>query len=109
MADLCLIIVSYNTGSLLTRCLDSIRKQNEVDQRVIIVDNASVDQTVELIRAGYPEVKLIANTRNVGFAAANNQAIAKIGKIEETPEGLLFFSTRTQSCNPAVLLQRVHL
>ncbi len=104
MADLCLIIVSYNTGSLLTRCLDSIRKQNEVDQRVIIVDNASVDQTVELIRAGYPEVKLIANTRNVGFAAANNQAIAKIGKIEETPEGLLFFLNPDTELQPGCLI-----
>ena len=98
MKDLCIIIVSYNTGLLLTRCLDSIRKQKEVDHRVIIVDNASTDQTIALIRSGYPEVELIANTQNLGFAAANNQAVAK------TSEELLFFLNPDTELQPGCLV-----
>lgn len=85
MAELCLILVNYNTGQILTRCLDSIRDQKEIDRRVIVVDNASTDDSVALVRSAYPEVKLIANQRNIGFAAANNQALATVS------EELIFF------------------
>lgn len=73
---LSIIIVSYNGSNLLRECLDSIFKypprQNYV---VIVVDNNSKDGSQELVRKKYPTVELIANTSNVGFAAANNMAI----------------------------------
>ncbi len=80
-----IIIVNYNTCDQLTRCMDSIRTQADQHCRVIIVDNASIDDSVERMRAGYPEVHLIVNKSNLGFAAANNQAIGK------TRDDLLFF------------------
>ena len=100
MAELCIILVNYNTGSLLSCCLDSIRKQKEVDRRVIVVDNASADRSVELIRSDYPEVQLIANTQHLGFAAANNQAIANIAETPETSEELLFFLSPDTELQP---------
>ncbi len=94
---ICIIIVNYNTGLLLSRCLDSIRAQKESDCRVIVVDNASVDNSLELVRSGYPEVQLIANDRNLGFAAANNQAI------RETEAEFLFFLNPDTELQPGCL------
>jgi len=83
--NICIIIVNYNTGILLTRCLDSIRKQNDDNCRIIVIDNGSVDDSLDLLHADYPEIELIANRENLGFAAANNQAI------QQATEKLLFF------------------
>ncbi|HEY3781655.1 MAG TPA: glycosyltransferase family 2 protein [Fimbriimonadaceae bacterium] len=65
------VIVSYNTKDLLRRCVDSIDSECEV----IVVDNASTDGSLEMLR-GLPRVKLIENTSNLGFGAANNKGIA---------------------------------
>lgn len=70
--DIC--IVSWRTRDLLRRCLGSVVAQPEV-ARVTVVDNASQDGTVEMVKESFPDVTLIANTENLGFAAANNQAI----------------------------------
>ncbi len=96
---LCIIIVNYNTGQLLSCCLDSIRAQKARDCRIIVVDNASVDESLELVRIGYPEVRLIANERNLGFAAANNQAIV------ETEAELLFFLNPDTELQPGCLAE----
>jgi GT2 family glycosyltransferase len=47
-----------------------------IDGEIIVVDNASVDRTPQLVRSHFPEVTLIANTDNTGFSKANNQGIA---------------------------------
>lgn len=66
------IVVSYNTRDLLRACLASIEPHHEV----IVVDNASQDGSAAMVRAEFPHVTLIENTRNLGFGAANNQGIA---------------------------------
>lgn len=80
--DLSIIIVSYNVRELLQDCLVSIF--NTIDEaavryEIILVDNNSKDQTGEIVAARFPRVKLIANAHNIGFAAANNQAIRRAG------------------------------
>ena len=76
-ADLCVIIVSYNTAHLIERCVDNLRRASGgLSVRVVIVDNASRDGSAELIRQRFPDCILIANTQNVGFGRANNQALA---------------------------------
>ncbi|MBN1460648.1 MAG: glycosyltransferase family 2 protein [Armatimonadetes bacterium] len=70
--DIC--IVSWRTRELLRQCLESVVGQSEV-ARVTVVDNASGDGTVEMVKQCFSDVTLIANTENIGFAAANNQAI----------------------------------
>jgi len=72
--DLSVVIVSYNTRRLLEECLASIyARTREVAFQVIVVDNNSADGSAELVRAAFPQVRLICNSENRGFAAANNQ------------------------------------
>ena len=73
---LSVIIVNYNVKYFLEQCLHSVRKAvRNVDSEVFVVDNNSVDGSVEMVREKFPEVKLIANKENTGFSKANNQAI----------------------------------
>lgn len=75
MITLSIIIVSYNTKELLINCLHSIfRKSFNIDFEVIVVDNASFDDSAKEVKKNFPEIKLITNRRNVGFSKANNQA-----------------------------------
>lgn len=74
--DLSVIIVNYNVKYFLEQCLHSVRQALEgIDAEVFVVDNNSVDGSVDEIRTKFPWVKLIANRDNVGFSKANNQAI----------------------------------
>ncbi len=71
-----IVIVSYNVRQLLVQCIDSVRKALAgIDGEIIVVDNCSKDDTVACLEANYPDVRLLANQENVGFARANNQAI----------------------------------
>ena len=70
-----IIIVNYNRKDLLKRCLDSVIAQDFKDIEIIVVDNGSSDDSVEMTRTYYPEVRLIWNTRNLLFCKAYNQGI----------------------------------
>lgn len=86
--DLSIIIVNWNTRQYLVQCLQSLLQTASATDplahtltfglylaEVFVVDNASQDGSVELIRDQFPWVRLIENDRNVGFAPANNQAL----------------------------------
>lgn len=74
--DLSIVIVSYNTKDLLLQTLDSVfRHSSGIHLEVFVVDNASSDGSPEAVAALYPQVRLIRNSVNRGFAYANNQAI----------------------------------
>jgi len=75
MCDISIIIVNYNTAGLLVECLNSIASQSDPSAEVIVVDNASEDDSVALVTHDFPWVKLIVNEHNLGFARANNQAL----------------------------------
>lgn len=73
-----IIIVNYNVEFFLDQCLDSVEKAiKNIAAEVIIVDNNSVDRSVQMINDKYSHFKLIANNFNGGFSKANNQAIKK--------------------------------
>jgi N-acetylglucosaminyl-diphospho-decaprenol L-rhamnosyltransferase len=75
--DLSIIVVSFNTRELLRACLDSIHAATTGRRcETIVVDNASSDGSAEMVAMSFPGVALIRNERNLGFAAANNQAMA---------------------------------
>lgn len=76
MIDLSVVIVNWNVSDLLRRCLHSILDTQCLTLDVIVVDNASADDSVEMVRTEFPGVHLIANADNRGFPAANNQGIA---------------------------------
>lgn len=73
--DISVIIVSYNTADLTVACLESVFASRRVSYEVFVVDNASKDESVEVIRNKFPAVRLVANETNRGFGAANNQAL----------------------------------
>jgi N-acetylglucosaminyl-diphospho-decaprenol L-rhamnosyltransferase len=75
--DVSIIIVSYNTADLIADCLKSVQNSSGVEKEILVVDNASSDNSVELIAARFPAVKLIVNKGNRGFGAANNQALSE--------------------------------
>ncbi|MCX5828794.1 MAG: glycosyltransferase family 2 protein [Deltaproteobacteria bacterium] len=73
--EISVVIVSYNTADLIGPCLGSVIGQTGGDKEIRVVDNASPDGSAALIAAGFPDIHLIANKENKGFAAANNQVI----------------------------------
>ncbi len=84
--DLTVVIVSWNVCDLLRRCLKSVldsdpdpveaHTSGQPQVEIIVVDNASSDGSAEMVRAEFPQVRLIANAENRGFTAANNQGLA---------------------------------
>ncbi len=73
---LSIVIVNYNVEHFLEHCLQSVRKAlKNIEAEVFVVDNNSVDGSIRMLKEKFPEVKLIENKDNVGFAKANNQAI----------------------------------
>jgi GT2 family glycosyltransferase len=70
------VIVNYNGAPLLRQCLQSVFAQPFRPIEVIAVDNASTDDSVSMVQREFPEVRIIANNKNFGFAEANNQGVA---------------------------------
>ena len=70
-----IIIVNWNTLELLRQCLKSVIEQTHCSYEIFVVDNASPDGSAGMVRNDFPDVHLIANDDNRGFAVANNQAI----------------------------------
>jgi len=94
-AKLAIIIVNYNTEKELKDCLFSVYDNNlNMPFEIFVVDNNSRDKSVDMIKNNFPEVKLIENDRNLGFAKANNKAI----KISLAPYILLL--------NPDIVLKK---
>jgi len=74
--DISIIIVNWNTRALLKNCLSAIEDTvRGLSLEVIVVDNASSDGSVEMLRESFPDVIVIENRENRGFGAANNQAL----------------------------------
>lgn len=89
--DVSVLIVNWNGKAVLRNCLASLASgQDGIRIETIVVDNASADASAEIIPTDFPDVQLIRNPDNRGFAAANNQAAAKA-----TGRYLLFLNNDT--------------
>jgi len=73
--DVSIIIVSWNTREILRDCLTSVAHQTQSSHEIIVVDNASTDGTQDMLARDFPDITVIANIKNIGFAAANNQGL----------------------------------
>ncbi len=72
------VVVSYNVRPFLDHCLRSLQRASQGgDVQIIVVDNASSDRSAEMVEERYPDVLLIRNRENIGFARANNLAFEK--------------------------------
>jgi len=77
-ASVAVVIVNYNGANFLKACLSSISQQSVKPERVIVIDNASTDSSIEIIETDFPEIELVKLSQNSGFAAANNTAFSLI-------------------------------
>jgi N-acetylglucosaminyl-diphospho-decaprenol L-rhamnosyltransferase len=75
MGQFAVIIVNYNTRDHLRACLSTVI--SEAPSEIIVVDNASSDQSAEMVATDYPQVLLQVNKKNLGYGAAANQAVAR--------------------------------
>jgi len=92
------IIVNYNTKSLLQNCLTSVYSQTkDLNFEIIVSDNGSVDGSVEMIKEKFPNVILIENNANLGFGAANNRGL----KIAQG-KYILYLNSDTELKNNAI-------
>jgi GT2 family glycosyltransferase len=76
MLDVSIIVVNWNGRGLLARCLQCVEATvKQALYEIIVVDNASTDGSQEMVKRDFPNTRLIENTKNVGFAKANNQGM----------------------------------
>lgn len=74
--DISIIIVNWNTKDLLLKCIESVYKTIKAFSfEIIVVDNSSKDGSVETVRERFPDLIIVENRNNMGFAKANNQAL----------------------------------
>lgn len=75
--NISIIIINWNTKDLLKNCLNSVYQTiNNLTFEIIVVDNASSDESIKMLETDFPKVIIITNQTNRGFGAANNQAFA---------------------------------
>jgi GT2 family glycosyltransferase len=67
--------VTYNSGRFIKRCLESVLEQRYDKKEIIVIDNASTDGTVDILEQFEESCRIVYNSENIGFAAAQNQAI----------------------------------
>lgn len=86
-----IIITSYNTKALLRQCLTSLKhSQDKLKKEIIVVDNASADNSPAMVQTHFKEVKLVSISRNLGYGKANN-----VGLQQATGEYILFLNSDT--------------
>ena len=101
--SLSILIINYNSGSYALECIKSVLKQENLALQIIVVDNASQDDSVALLRMAFSqEITLIESSKNLGFACANNLAATKA-----TNEYLLLLNPDTVIVGPLDLARLV--
>jgi len=95
---LAIIIVNYNAEKLLKNCIESIYNEtHDITFDIWMVDNNSCDNSVAMIRENFPEINLLQNRDNIGFARANNMAI-----LRAKTDYVLLLNPDTIICNKAI-------
>lgn len=77
-ADIVVIIINWNSGGMLLRAVDALSRQN-CPHRILVIDNASSDNSIDRLEAAFPGVEVIQASSNLGFAAGNNLALRHVG------------------------------
>jgi len=72
-----IIVLNWNGWEVTASCLESLQQVEYPNYKIIVVDNASTDASVERLSSGFPHIELIRNTVNLGFAAGNNVGIKR--------------------------------
>lgn len=94
-ADLGIIVLNYNTRDLLRDCLRSLAATRGPKLDITVVDNASPDNSVAMVSAEFPNVRLIASETNGGYAFGNNLALREFLSRPNPPRALMLLNTDT--------------
>jgi N-acetylglucosaminyl-diphospho-decaprenol L-rhamnosyltransferase len=79
LIDITIVFVSYNTAELTKKAIQTVLASNlTVSYEILVVDNASKDNSVQILKSCFPAIKLIENKKNVGFGRAHNQLLSLI-------------------------------
>ncbi len=95
MPDLGIVILNYNTRDLLRECLRTLAATRGVGAETIVVDNASRDGSVTMLRAEFPHIRLIASEKNGGYAYGNNLALKEFLARPNPPRAIMLLNTDT--------------
>lgn len=76
------IVVNWNSGTDLLKCLSALRDQTLQPARIVVVDNASTDGSAADLEKRFPEVEIVSLDKNIGFAAANNLAVDSVAECD---------------------------
>ncbi len=93
--DLGIVILNYNTRDLLRDCLRSLEATRGVETEIIVVDNASHDDSVAMVRSEFPNIRVIASETNGGYAYGNNLALREFLARSNPPRALMLLNTDT--------------
>jgi GT2 family glycosyltransferase len=112
VTTLAIIIVAWNVRDLLRRCIRASEASlacSGIAYELIVVDNASADGTPAMLRAEFPQVRLLASDANLGFAGGNNLALAALAA-EGFPPYILLLNPDTEPLDDAIprLLRELH-
>jgi len=91
MPNCSIIIPHYNGEDILYRCLSSIYRHTDSDNEVIVVDNNSSDNSIQMVKKDFPKTKIILNNKNIGYAGACN-----VGAKKSKNEYLIFLNNDTE-------------
>jgi N-acetylglucosaminyl-diphospho-decaprenol L-rhamnosyltransferase len=80
LANVAVLVVNYNTGEVLRRSLETLQPGIAADLEVIVVDNASEDDSAEIVAREFPDVRLVPSEQNLGFGAGVNLAARQTGR-----------------------------
>ena len=93
--ETCIIVVNWNGKRLLKDCLDSIKENMPQLSKIIVVDNNSIDGSIEMLKKSYSWVDIVANKSNRGFSGANNDGIKYVYK-KYNPDYYYYLSNDTK-------------
>jgi len=82
LSPVCIIVVNWNSGPLLDRCLEAIATQTSVPRKIIVFDNASTDASARNARQRFPAIEFVLHDSNAGFARANNLCVQRSADCE---------------------------
>jgi GT2 family glycosyltransferase len=91
VAEVSVIVLTWNGRRFLEACLDAVERQQGVDHEIVLVDNASTDGTVDFVREQFPGVRVVALAENLGFAGGNN-----VGAQHAVGRDLVFLNNDTR-------------
>lgn len=76
--DIAIVILNWNGRKMLEQFLPSVVEHSSATARIVVADNASTDDSVDFLRANYPQIQLVINDKNYGFAEGYNKALAQV-------------------------------